>query len=95
MRRLDRTDALTETVNVQLGVEELVNPVVDRTCFFTELPRDSEDCISFVSRTSAFLGYDRLPRQEEMCVNFVAKLPRELEEMALAVQGFDSLVWER
>ena len=30
-----------------------------------------------------------------MCVNLVAKFQQELEEMALAVRGFDSLVWGR
>jgi hypothetical protein len=84
--RLGLTDALTEMVGLQLGIEELVNPVVDRSCFVAELSRSSEDCcIGFVSRTSVFLASGRSPRQEEMCVNLVAKLPREFEEMALAV----------
>jgi hypothetical protein len=56
MRRLDPTDALAKMVDLQLGVEERVNPVVDRSCFVAELPRNSEDCyIGFMSRTSAFL----------------------------------------
>jgi hypothetical protein len=56
MRRLGPTDALAKMVDLQLGVEERVNPVVDRSCFVAELPRNSEGCcIGFVSRTSAFL----------------------------------------
>lgn len=38
IRRLDPTDALTEMVDLQLGVEERVNLVVDWNC------RETEDC---------------------------------------------------
>jgi hypothetical protein len=83
--RLSPIHALAEIVGLQLGIEELVDPVVDRSCFVAELPRNSEDCwIRFASRISIFSDSDMIPRQEEMCINLVAKLPRELEEMAFA-----------